>query len=91
MFPVYFATQDIDGKRLHVKAGQPFPPYMQTKGALRGLGPALGVPDADTRPFADLPYVTVIDAHTADAAAQVCELNLPLPEATKRLRGKKAA
>lgn len=76
-WPVYFATQDIPGVR-PVRAGELFP--VQEKNTIRGYGLALGIPDAWDRPFADLPYVAVVDID-ADAAHQVQARKLTLEQA----------
>jgi hypothetical protein len=52
--PLYFAATDIPGKRA-MRPGQLF--EIQTKAYVRACGPAAGVPDAQTRPFDDLPHV----------------------------------
>ncbi len=83
MYPIYFATVPIEGRKIHLKAGEPFP--LQHKGYIRGLGPSVGCPDADTMNFGRLPYVQVIDAGDAEAAQQILELGLSAEQAAKRL------
>lgn len=91
MHPVYFATRDLTGRNLTVLAGQPFPAHLQSKGALRGLGPSFGVADAATRSFHTLDYVTMLDVEGGDIAQQVLDLNLSLAQATARLPKKRRA
>ncbi len=54
-WPIYVAARPIEVGRLRLRAGEPFP--FQDKRQIRHYGPALGVPDADRRPFHELPYV----------------------------------
>lgn len=83
MSPLYFATQPLDGRQLHIKAGELFP--VQTKGFIRGLARNYGVDDGDSCPFSSLPYVAVLDAQTEGAAQQIRQLRLTLDEASERL------
>lgn len=51
----HVAALDTEGRTLRLKKGEPFP--WQDKRLIRALGPALGVPDADSLPWSELPYV----------------------------------
>lgn len=57
IWPIYVAAHPIEVGHLRLKAGEAFP--IQDKRQIRGYGPALGVSDADRRPFLALPYVAL--------------------------------
>lgn len=82
-WPVYFATRDLVGKRLTIKAGEPFP--IQDKGFIRGLAQSYGVADAQTCAFTVLPYVRVLNVHSTEMARQIREQGLSLTEAEARV------
>lgn len=79
VYPLYFANEALDNARFPIKAGRPFP--FQDKFFIRGLGRAYGVKDADTRPFADLPYVTVLNVHGQEVAREIINSGLTLDQA----------
>ena len=55
---VYVAALPLAGSSLTLAVGDPFP--VQDKHAIRGFGRAYGIPDADTLPWEDLPFVAAI-------------------------------
>jgi hypothetical protein len=51
----FVAARPIRGRYFSLEEGEPFP--FQDRAIIRGLGPALGVLDADRRDWSDLDYV----------------------------------
>ena len=84
MWPVYYCSKPLKAARIVLKKGQPFP--LQSKPVIRGLGRAFGVENADKIPFGDLPYVSVLNVGTEEAARHLMERGLELDEAQKLLK-----
>lgn len=84
VWPYYFAKRPLDAKRIKIRTGDQFSP--QDKQYIRGLGAAYGVKDADTRAFAKLNYVEVIDVHSDEMARAVYERGLNLENTRKLLK-----
>lgn len=80
-WPVHFATKSMKARALNVRAGDPFP--LQDRASIRGYGAAYGVPDAHTRSFSDLGFVTTLDVRSEDVARQIREQRLSLREAQR--------
>lgn len=64
VWPVYFAAVDIEGRNFRCKKGDLLP--FADPGVLRGMGPALGVPDAARRPLGKLPYIKVLNVGSVE-------------------------
>lgn len=85
VWPLYFARREIRGRRLVIRRGHLFP--TEDKLTIRGFGRALGVEDADRRPFDALPYVQVLDVRSEEMARHVRERGLTYDQARKLLEG----
>jgi hypothetical protein len=81
VWPMYFAAKPLSGSRRSYQVGDAF--EQQTKDYVRGLGEAYGVKDASTRPFAKLPYCTVLNVRSRALADEIATRGLGIKEAAK--------
>lgn len=88
-FPYYFVKQDLNGVRLKLKAGDPFP--IQQKPVIRGLAKSYGVEDAELIPFDQLPYVDVVDVRSKQMAKRIQDEHLRAPAVKKLVKAGEVA
>jgi len=62
-WPLYFAAQDIKGKKFVCKKGDLLP--WVDKRIIRGLGQSLGVQNYERLPFGELPFVKILNLRSA--------------------------
>lgn len=86
-FPMYFAKRPLTG-RLTLRVGDPFP--VQEKMSIRGLGAAYGVANAFDLPFAELPYVDIVDVRSRSMAKRIRESAMGAKDVRKLLTAEAA-
>ncbi len=79
-WPLVFAAQDIQGLKFFVAAGAIMP--FQDKITIRGIARGLGIKDADTMPFGDLPCIRILDVQNAQQEKAIRDAQMSYDQAS---------
>lgn len=82
-WPIYFAREPLNAPFVQLQIGDPFP--LQRKDQIAGLGNGFGVPDADKRPFHELPFVGLLRVPSRKLYDAIVEAKCSYKDAVERV------